>query len=431
MGTKEHSLGVLRTAVIGVFAILPGCGSNDPAGDSALARKKIRVPDPVVVTTTPSPTPSTSTVGYSVPADIADNFPTANAIEPFDNGGSQQGAIAPISGDAVGAFRTACPPTIAGIFDPMVGPAQRPFGHTHVFGVNDSVDQNSTYATLRTTGGGCGAPSSIGVYRSAFWMPAMLDGVGNAVLPDFWNIYYKQIPNTHPDCKLRAVDCVNLPNGLSFISGYNMATGMGGPMDSNDPADPFGYEQADNYFECWTDGTGGRVAGTGRYQNLDALKATLLCTAGNTLMVQISAPECWDGKNADSADHRSHLSEPTTDWTPPAGYVGGVTGRKCPAGYYLIPKISVRALYLVDANFANWSLSCDAMTPGKPRGTCLHFDYKEAWSPTIKQMWWQHCINEHRSCSSGDLGNGTQIKGLVRWPVEWKRGAHVPVSTIN
>src|SRR4029078_2971443 len=135
--------------------------------------------------------------------------------------------------------------------DPMVGPGQRPFGHQHVYGVNDGVDQNSTYATLRTTGGGCGAPANIAVYRSSFWMPAMLDGSGGAVLPDFWNIYYKQIPNTHPDCKLRAVDCVNLPNGLQFISGYNMQTGRGGPMDSNNPADPFGYEQANNYFECW------------------------------------------------------------------------------------------------------------------------------------------------------------------------------------
>ena len=46
-------------------------------------------------------------------------------------------------------------------------------------------------------------------------------------------------------------------------------------------------------------------------------------------------------------------------------------------------------------------------------------------------MWWQHCINEHRSCSSGDLGNGTQIKGFVRWPQQWQRGVHVPLSTIN
>ena len=56
--------------------------------------------------------------------------------------------------------------------------------------------------------------------RSAYWMPAMLDGRGNVVRPDYVAIYYKRRPKTDPKCSLTSGDpqaegnCVPLPNGL-------------------------------------------------------------------------------------------------------------------------------------------------------------------------------------------------------------------------
>ncbi len=48
---------------------------------------------------------------------------------------------------------------------------------------------------------------------------AMLDGRGNVVRPDWIFIYYKQVASQdHPAC---AGKCINIPNGLRFIYGWD------------------------------------------------------------------------------------------------------------------------------------------------------------------------------------------------------------------
>jgi hypothetical protein len=50
-------------------------------------------------------------------------------------------------------------------------------------------------SSLRTTGGStCTRSATKSPQRTAYWMPAMLDGAGNAVKPDWINTYYKQLP---------------------------------------------------------------------------------------------------------------------------------------------------------------------------------------------------------------------------------------------
>jgi hypothetical protein len=66
-------------------------------------------------------------------------------------------------------------------------------------------------------------------------MPAMLDGVGNAVKPDLISTYYKQHPASDPVCKESGGACVGLPNGLRYVFGYNMTTGKSGITDPNAP----------------------------------------------------------------------------------------------------------------------------------------------------------------------------------------------------
>lgn len=416
----------LRTAVIGALALLAGC-SNTAAGDIAAATKgdsaaARKIKNPVVVTPPPPPpTSPTTTIDFSVPADIADNFPTANGIETYGLGLAEQGQLPPESGDPVGAFRVTCPGSAAkvGQFDPMVFPGQAQAGHMHTFGVNDGISPNTTYTSLRTSGSGCNAPASYAVYRSAFWFPSMLDGAGNAVMPDYFNTYYKQLPATDPNCQIRATACVPLPNGLRFVEGWNMTTMTGGPG---------------GYFECWIDDNQSqRVPGTGRTGSIATLVAQgcgkPMANGKYPLLVyQTGGPECWDGKNIDSADHRSHVAYPNRAVTGVIG-TGGNSNYGCPLTHpYLIPMISIRLVFTTDANLATWRFSCDDMTATKVAGTCGHFDYWEAWSPTVKATWQKYCIDGHKSCSGGDLGNGTQIKGLVRWPQTWQRHVLVPLG---
>src|SRR6476620_9145132 len=117
--------------------------------------------------------------------------------------------------------------------DPIVYPGQSGKSHLHQFIGNTATNASSNYQSLRTTGGStCTRSTGISPQRSAYWMPAMLDGVGNVVKADWMNTYYKQFPASDPKCA-QTMDasvvgkCIAMPNGLRFILGYNMATMSG------------------------------------------------------------------------------------------------------------------------------------------------------------------------------------------------------------
>ena len=85
-------------------------------------------------------------------------------------------------------------------------------------------------------------------------------------------------------------------------------------------------------------------------------------------------------------------------------------GRTCDAGHpYVIPQITQEISFTIDANFAKWHPASDEMVTGMKRGATFHVDYWEGWSPTVKATWQKVCLEGHLSCSSGDLGNGTEL----------------------
>jgi hypothetical protein len=288
--------------------------------------------------------------------------------------------------------------------DPIVYPGQPGRSHLHQFYGNTKADAYSTYRTLRTSGDStCMSPLN----RSAYWMPAMLDGRGNVVRPDYVTIYYKRRPASDPKCD-PAKDpqaqgiCVSLPRGLKFVFGRDMMN----------PAAP---STGTPYFNC--DGPG---AIPGKYPDL--VTAAKNCPTGARLGAVLSAPGCWDGKNLDSPDHRSHVS---------FGSYGNWGYLKCPATHpYVIPQFTMGAWYTVDDTLdrsgtweagktTTWHLSSDAM-PGMPLkrpGTTLHADWWGAWDDQVLAMWIDNCINKMLNCSGGDLGNGKQLKQA--WAFSW------------
>jgi hypothetical protein len=319
---------------------------------------------------------------------IADNFDASTALESFPLPAESQ--------DDVGAFRMLCNAGKIIKDDPVVYPGQPGVSHLHVVWGNLGMDANSTYQSLRTTGStSCGDPNAP-VNRTAYWMPAMLDGTGNVVLPDLIQNYYKQIPAGTAECQRRATACIGLPNGIKYVYGWNPVTHSGGPNDINS-MDYWALK-----YECWANNNGD-MAIAGSYHTLaDTVAAG--CPSGSILVILFAGPGCWDGKNLDTPDHRSHLSY----GTPESG------GQVCPSDHpYLIAAWQGQVRFTTDANFVagKWRLSSDDMMPGAPAGTTLHFDYEEGWSPTVKQTWQKYCIDAHKTCSSGDLGNGTRIRG--------------------
>lgn len=362
------------------------------------------LPDP-----TPPPPPPPSDIVIGGAAAIADNFDPATGLVPTDYGSAEngtllanRGGLPPGSPDPNGSFRILCRPGHINRDDPIVYPGVVAATHLHQFWGNTGTDAHSTYESLRTTGQSTCADTSKGpVNRTAYWMPAMLDGAGNAVKPDLIQNYYKREPTTHARCTSRGNICVPMPHGLRFIFGYDMKSGTGGILDENSMF----YWM--NRFECWKAGTNGDAAVPGHFKTI-AAAVQAGCPAGAKLVVAFVAPNCWDGKNLDSPDHRSHLSWATRYY---------IDGYQCPTTHpYLIPNYSGHIDYTTDANFTagKWKFSSDdhaahmsggAVVPG----STLHFDYFEAWSPPVKAQWEKGCLEGHKSCNRGDLGNGTMI----------------------
>jgi hypothetical protein len=293
------------------------------------------------------------------------------------------GSAAP---DVVGAFRFICNPGAVLADDPIVYPGQPGASHLHQFYGNTSANASSTYTSLRESGQStCMSPLN----RSAYWMPAMLDGKGNVVRPDYVAIYYKRRPATDPVVSdptnpQYMGQAIPLPNGLRFIFGFNMLN-------------PAATKTGSAYFNC-----DGPTGVQGHYPDIPTAMAH--CPAGNRLGAVIAAPDCWDGKNLDSADHRSHISYASYgSW----GYA------KCPAGYpYVIPTFQLGAWYTIAPgdDTTKWSLSSDAMFPGNPAGYTLHADWFGAWDNNVMSMWTDNCINKLLNCSGGNLGNGYMMK---------------------
>ena len=361
-----------------LFALMTGCkvskesaaqaatGVSTPSGPSTAA--------PPPPTTTPVPSPSL--LGE---VSIASEFDINSELIPAPIPAS----AAP---DVVGAFRFICTAGQLLKDDPIVYPGQAGASHLHQFYGNTGAKASSTYSSLRKSGQStCMSPLN----RSAYWMPAMMDGRGNVVRPDHIQIYYKRRPKSDPKCSLTSGDpkaegnCVDLPNGLKFVFGYDMVTGKA-PTGST-------------YFNC--KGTG---ADPGHFATIPATIGN--CVLGGQLGAVIKAPDCWDGKNLDSPNHRDHMAY--------SGY--GTWGyRKCPSTHpYVVPGFTLQAWYTIAPgdDLKLWKLSSDDMRPDLPHGSTFHADFFMAWDPTIKQMWHDNCINKMLSCSAGDLGNGKMLK---------------------
>ena len=386
--------------------VLAGCGGGGASDSSAVAVASgvLKVPTTPAAVATPAPTPTATPTPVVAPVmampdgtavtttSLAGLSPVASGIKVADylqrswGTGAIPDTMAP---DVVGAFRFQCVPSHNAYDDPIVFPGQPGKSHLHTFFGNTGTNANSTYASLRTSGG---STCNDILNRSAYWVPAMMNGRGKVVMPNVINIYYKRRPTNDPECQRMGKACVALPRGLRLIMGYNMAR----PTDATTTV-----------VSCV--GTG---ATAGAFHNI--AQAAKGCPVGASLQLGINSPWCWNGTELDSVDHRSHLAYPSYgNW----GYL------KCPATHpYVLPQLSIGVYYTTDATLdrsgneaadANtWYLSSDRM-PGMAAsvpGTTFHADWFGAWEDSVMAIWMANCIDKLLSCSGGDLGQGQQIK---------------------
>jgi hypothetical protein len=221
-----------------------------------------------------------------------------------------------------GIFRSTCLPSHMAMDDPIVHPGMPGASHEHEFFGNATTDANSTYASLRGQATSC----RIAADTAGYWVPTLLAD-GQRVVPIKMNAYYLR------GRALRRV--VAFPAGLKVVAGDSGATA---PQS--------------------TAVTGWRCAGIAT--RLTAMPTP--CPAGTDTVLVIRFPQCWNGHDLDSADHRSHL----------AYQVGG----SCPAGYPVrLPQLSLNVHYRLPGT-AGLTLSSGSIYSA-------HADFFNAWNQSV------------------------------------------------
>lgn len=374
--------------------------------------------------------------GYSMPAaptgawvtaasysDVADNFTTSLGLE---TGATVKTTGGPgDSAEIGGAFRFQCTHAWFGLEDPVVAP-NLSSGHIHEAVGNTQVSRKTTRTTLRTYGSStCGDSNdpTHPVNRSGYWWPGVINTKKAALVKiNGSQIYYKgpslgtlNYTGSLPGSENAALycsevsptnTCVNVPPGMTYITGYNKSTGNCGPLDTTSACTNEGQGFT---FSCHTSPqTGGTQIPNGvtTYQSMEAARASGNCSVGGQLKIGLIGPNCWDGVNIDSPNHRGHIAFGRLS-TAHFGNSG------CPSTHPVnIPTFSAQNWYTIDQDFMDgyWHLTSDEMVNGAVAGSTSHLDYMWGWSPTAASTWYNRCIQNHNSCSSGELGDGTRIK---------------------
>lgn len=320
---------------------------------------------------------------------------TADSLKRAWGNGNIPASNAP---DVVGAFRLICAPSHLNYDDPLLYPGQVGASHLHQWFGNSGGDAHSDYASLRTSGEStCGT-----LNRSAYWAPALIHD-GKVVVPDYATVYYKRRPASDRLCADTPAHCIGIPRGLRYVFGRTMA---GGKYP--------GWSKDSVRFVC----DGIRMDAT---PNLP--EAIAACPAGARLGVQLAAPDCWNGRDLDSPDHRAHMAMPVGDRN---------TGRQvCPASHpFRIPDFTFVIWYQVGDGLDGAYFSSDRM-PGMaemPAGSTVHADWFGAWDDDVMRRWIAGCIDGFRNCSGGDLGDGGQLIGASQPSYGWSNpNPRVPI----
>jgi hypothetical protein len=303
-----------------------------------------------------------------------------SGVWPLDPGTSQL-RVRPTTEQPVpsssGAFRTVCGVSALEFNDPIVYPGEPWRSHLHTFVGNTGIDAFSTAESLRATGN---STCRGGIFnRSAYWVPALLDmRTLRPVLPDSFHIYYKSGAfNSKGSAEGRTVNGVFVPwqppvRFHDFPKGLRMIAG--------DPSRSTPRTSAD----------GSSIPD---------------CPVGSSLYQEIFFAQCWDGKNLDSPDHKSHMHAGV--YVANVGDPRGGSHRECPASHpVVLPAVSFQIAFKVAETTKYWRLVSDSYSPTKPAGYSSHGDWFGAW---LEQPWRAGCVSANKDCHSHLLGDGREL----------------------
>lgn len=278
-----------------------------------------------------------------------------------------------------GDFRTGCGVSHMSNDDPLVYPNQQGAAHHHTFFGNTSLNYKSNLNTLSSTGNS----TCIGgtANRSAYWIPSMIDTSTNTpIVPDEASFYYKH-------GLIDGALIKSPPKGLRILAGNSKATNS---------------KEAQTLFQCLP----GAKSTRKDWPNYRDIPTGKSCEAGDKMNFMISFPQCWDGKNLDSPNHKDHMAYPINLYNQtPRG-----DGYACPATHPIaIPHITFNMWFHIKGEGTkNWRLASDNY-PKTSGGYSGHADWVNGWDETVMSGIVKNCINAKKDCHSMLLGDGRTL----------------------
>ncbi|GAA2875957.1 hypothetical protein Acy02nite_75960 [Actinoplanes cyaneus] len=242
----------------------------------------------------------------------------------FGSGGGTTTPTIPPGAVRVAEFLADCPFTHRLPDDPIVFPNLPGASHMHSFFGSEVTNASTTVNDLLNANSNCN-PS---IDKSSYWIPTLYQD--NVPVEPVTGIFYylgegvsdALIAQTQP-----------FPLGLRVVAGNAKAAGPG-----------------DNTIARWSCLHHGEVNPLSDFVN---------CPAGSMLESYLDFPHCWDGRNLDSTDHKSHMAYPVNN--------------ACPASHpVVVPKLRQVMRYPVNGDPGRLRLASGG-------GYTMHGDFFNAW----------------------------------------------------
>ena len=229
--------------------------------------------------------------------------------------------------------------------DPIVFPGLPGASHMHSFFGSTVTNAGTTVDDLANGPSNCNPA----VDRSSYWVPTLYqDGVAKE--PVITTFYY--LGEGVSDAVREQIQ--SLPYGLRIVAGNAKATAPDATTISR--------------WSCL------------HHNEAGAGKDFINCPADSMLESYLDFPQCWNGRDLDSADHKSHMAYP----------VNGA----CPATHPVpVPKLRQVLRYPVNGDPARIRLSSGA-------GFTMHGDFFNAWPQAEMDRRVAYCIRLKVKCGA-------------------------------
>lgn len=230
-------------------------------------------------------------------------------------------------------FQLTCGPGPILRDDPVFWPGKRAATHEHLFFGGSAVSGTATYQQVAAGSTTCTDPADTGAY----WVDTLYDSAGRRIMPKRIRVYYyanandpkRELHAFPPDFRMAAggpTTGMPAPGVIEWLCRKRANQSAGYPLLANDPP---------------------------------------RCRPDEFLSVSIRFPDCWDGVQIDSPDHRSHVAYADAQ-------------RRCPPSHPVkLPKLRYSVTY------EDWSFTGGDFTVGGAR----HEPWAMPWNHMRAVFW--------------------------------------------